>query len=65
MYSTNFTGSSFFPSTAIGIPLLNLIFRYAGLSGRFFVLIQINALGGGSVSGFSNTPPSIALPHKF
>jgi hypothetical protein len=65
MYSISLTGSSFFSSTATGIPFSNFIFRYPGLSGSFFVFTQMNISSGGSLYGFSKTPPSIALPHKF
>ena len=54
-----------FPLTATGTPFWNFIVRYTGLLGRFFVFTQMNASSGGSLFGFSNTPPSIARPHKF
>jgi len=52
-----------FPFTATGIPFSNFIVRYTGLLGRFFVLTQMKASSGGSLLGFSKTPPSIARPH--
>jgi len=38
-------------STSTGIPFSNLISKYVGLSGKFFVLTQMNTSSGGSLYG--------------